>query len=346
MKPIVTAIAGFGLSGRYFHAPFLIKNESFSLARIVRQANTLPDEYADKTQLSSFEEVLADSEVELVVISTPNQLHAEMAEAALMAGKHVVLEKPVAPDGATARAIMRCAEKQDRQLFVFHNRRLDSDFMTITKLLEAGMLGELVDYEAHFDRWAPELGYRQWKEVAEPSISGLHDLGTHLIDQAVALFGVPRSVNAQLARQRPGSKIYDCFTVCLDYGELSATLKSSMLTRQQGPHFILNGSKGSFVKYGMDPQEGDLRAGRPVDSEGWGEESNELQGRLVTRIGGLEFDGGVQSLPGDYMEFYRRVYGAIREDGRPLLSMEEALVTVDILDAALISHKEGRKVNL
>ena len=346
MKPIQTAIAGFGLSGRHFHAPFLEKNPDFSLLRVVRRPGSQLLGGAPDVELSSFDEVLADPEIELLVVATPNLMHVEMARAALRAGKHVVLEKPMAPDGEQARELIDLAEKCGRQIFVFHNRRLDGDFLTVRRVVESGMLGELVAYEAHFDSWAPKLkiGSRDWKEKDEPSISILHDLGTHLVDQAVALFGRPFAVTAQLMRQRPGSQISDGFTLLLDYGHLQVTLKSSLLVRQEGLHFQLNGSRGSFVKNGFDPQESDLRRGRSVLDFGWGTEQKDKYGKIRTSLGGLEIEGTVETLPGNYMEFYKRIADVLRRSGSPFLLVEEALVTVDILDAAISSHREGRTI--
>ena len=344
MKPIQTAIAGFGLSGRYFHAPFLEKNKDFKLVRGVRRGDHLPAELSPDVQLSSFSEVLEDPGIELLVVATPNLLHAEMTRAALLAGKHVVLEKPMASDGEQARELIELAGKCEKQIFVFHNRRLDGDFLSVRKIVESALLGELVEYEAHFDRWSPKLGSgaRGWKEVDEPSISILHDLGTHLVDQAVALFGRPFAVTGKLVRQRPGSQISDGFTLLLDYGGLQVTLRSSLLVRQEGFHFLLNGSRGSFVKKGMDPQEADLRRGRSVLDPAWGVDAKENHGKIRTSLGGLEIEGSVDTLPGNYMEFYNRVAGALRGGGAPLLSVDEALVTVDILDAAIASHRQGR----
>ncbi len=346
MSAIKTAVVGFGLSGRVFHCPFLHASDYFILSRIVQNsARTAGDIYPD-IEMSSFKEVLEDGEIELVVVATPDTFHYDMAREALEAGKDVVLEKPCAPTAAQARLLVECAEKQNKNLFIFHNRRWDGDFMTVSKVVSSEMLGEIVEYEARYDRFKPDLNPKGWKEADEPSITILHDLGTHIIDQTVALFGAPTALTATLARQRAHSNIFDSFSAILDYQSFQATLKSSLLVREESPRYRINGRRGSFVKYGVDPQESDLQAGRdPLDPD-WGVEPEENWGVINSEINGVDFRGVVPSLSGNYMMFYDNVYEVIRKRGAMLLPAREALITPMIIDAIIQSHEQRKSIDL
>ncbi|WP_163337481.1 Gfo/Idh/MocA family oxidoreductase [Desulfopila sp. IMCC35008] len=347
MTQIKAAILGFGLSGAIFHAPFLEAADRFELAVILqRKGESAARAYPRARIAGNLESVLGDKSIELVVVGTPNALHFEMARQALLAGKHVIVDKPFTPTVAEAQELIGLARKKGLHLFVFHNRRWDGDFMTLRMIIEEGKLGEIVSYDASYDRYAPSLNSKPWKETAGPGISILHDLGTHIIDQAVCLFGRPEAVTGHLVTQREGSSVSDGFTVRLHYSGLHATLRSSLLVLEEGPRYVIHGRNGSFVKYGVDPQEDDMQAGcRPLDS-GWGEDAEEKWGVLHTRVNSVSKRETVPTLPGNYMHFYDNVAAVIR-DGAPIaMTAEEALVTVRIIEAVQESHREGRTIKI
>ena len=347
MSEIRTAIVGFGLSGKIFHAPFLEASAHFKLVSIVKRSGEAHEpDYPGAQIVRSFEDVIHDSSIELVVINTPNKLHFSMAKEALLAGKHVVVEKPFVITGDEGVELMELAGKNNRHLFVFHNRRWDGDFMTVRRVVESGVLGDLVSYTSHFDRYAPMLSKKEWKEAGDESVSVLHDLGTHLIDQAVCLFGLPSAVTADLRVERENSKIYDSFDIRLHYSAFYATLKSSLLTMEAGPRFSLHGKNGSFVKHGFDPQEDDLKAGFDPLDPAWGEESEEEWGTLHTLVNGLDSKGVARTLAGNYMGFYENVSSVIKEGAEMVISPQEALLTVRLIEAVQQSHRERKTILL
>ncbi|MGB3617015.1 MAG: Gfo/Idh/MocA family oxidoreductase, partial [Catalinimonas sp.] len=269
-EPITTGLVAYGMSGRVFHAPFLHTIPGFRLKTVVeRHRNESQARYPDVAVVRSLNDLLADAEVELVVVTTPNHLHYDDARRALEAGKHVVVEKPFVENPTQAEALIALARRQERLLMVYQNRRWDGDFLTVQKVVEQEMLGDLLRYEAHFDRYAKEIrtGGRVWKEETAGATGALYDLGTHLIDQALVLFGVPRAVEADLRAERPGSRIHDAFDLVLDYGHgrPRVVLRASVLVREPAPRYTLHGTAGSFLKWGLDPQEARLKAGRWPD---------------------------------------------------------------------------------
>lgn len=343
MVQINTAVVGFGLSGKVFHTPFLEASELFELTTIVqRSGDDAAKIYPTARIERSFTAVLEDDDIEVVAICTPNLLHFSMAKEVLLAGKHVIIEKPFVATSAEGEELIELAEKLGKHIFVFHNRRWDGDFKTVQKVMAEGMLGEIVSYEAHYDRFAPLLHAKGWKEVAEPTISILHDLGTHIIDQAVCLFGKPESVTANVWKQRKGSAIVDAFDIRLGYENIAVTLKSSLLVRESGPRYVIHGHDGSFVKYGIDPQEDDLKAGETPLRANWGLEPEGTWGLLHASSEGKDYREKVETLPGNYMGFYDNVAEVIQGKGKIAIPPQEALVTVKIIEASLQSHEEGR----
>lgn len=347
MANIKTAVIGFGLSGAVFHAPFLEAADRFDLAVILqRTGESAAQAYPHARIVRDLESVLGDESIELVVVGTPNALHFDMTRQALLAGKHVIVDKPFTPTVTEAKELIDLARKKSLNLFVFHNRRWDGDFMTLRALIEEGTLGEIVSYEASYDRYAPSLNSKPWKEAAGPAISILHDLGTHIIDQAVCLFGRPEAVTGHLVTQREGSSVSDGFTVRLHYAGMYATLQSSLLVLEEGPRYVIHGRSGSFVKYGVDPQEDDMQAGgRPLDP-GWGEDLEEKWGVLHTRVDSVSKRETVPTLAGNYMHFYDNVAAVIRDGAQMAMTAEEALVTVQIIEAVQESHREGRTIKI
>ena len=346
--PIRVGLAGFGMSGRLFHAPFLHADPRFSLRRVYERASELAkEEYPEAEVVHSFEALLTE-DIDLVIITTPNALHVFMAEAALRAGKHVVVEKPIAASREEAEALCRLSREQGVILTVYQNRRLDGGFLTARRLIEEGRLGEVVDYECHFDRFVSGYRTKQWKREGGRGVDLLYDIGVHLIDQAVTLFGLPEAVRGDLRRQRPESPGVDRFTLTLYYPELRAVLSAGELSAIEGPHLTVHGRRGSYVKYGRDVQEARLVQGlRPAGDSRWGQEEPERHGTLRT----LQEDGAfaetrVPTEIGNYGAFYDNLCQAIREDAPLLVRPEEAAAVLRILEAAQESSQERRQIPL
>jgi len=347
LKPIKTGLIGFGLSGRVFHAPFIHLAEEFELAAIAQRTKDSAKALYPKVRIArSHREIVDDPAIELAIVAAPNEFHFEMTKLALKAGKHVIVEKPFSPTVAETKELIQLAEEKSLHLFVFHNRRWDGDFMTLQQVIQNGLLGDIVEYEARYNRHKPELNPKPWKERVGPASGILYDLGTHIIDQAVCLFGAPKTVTARLYRQRKGTKIDDAFDVRLDYPTLKATLKSTLLAKDSEPRYIIYGQKGSFVKSGIDPQENDMQAGISPSSKEWGLDSPENWGTLNTSFNNLNFQGTIQTLPGNYMGFYKNVYEVIREAKPYAMDPHSAQITTAIIEAVLKSHEQGKSIPL
>jgi scyllo-inositol 2-dehydrogenase (NADP+) len=298
--------------------------------------------------VSQPEALFNDPAIDLVVIATPNLSHYSLAKTALQAGKHVVVDKPFVIHSQEAQDLIKLAEKNNKVLSVFQSRRWDGDFLTIKALLAAKMLGQVYSFVCHYDRFRPEVKAR-WREQDLEGSGILYDLGAHLIDQALQLFGLPQSITASLKQQRPGAQAVDYFHLLLNYDALQVILHSSCLVRQPGPHFQIHGDRGSFVKYGMDPQEAALLRGErpgPANPD-WGRESPEWFGELTTNSGGLEIlKAKIETLPGDYPGFYRQLQACLAGNDPPPVLASEAAKNIELIEKAIISSLEKRTVRL
>jgi len=331
------------MASKVFHAPVIEAVPSLRLKKIVeRRGEESRGRHAGALTVREFDEVLSDEDIELVVVATPNDSHFDLAGRALSAGKHVVVEKPFANTSSEARELIEVARAQNRLVTAHHNRRWDGDFMTVRKILGGGLLGRLVEYESHFDRYRNEPRPGAWRERAGAGSGVLYDLGSHLIDQALVLFGLPSEVTADVRTQRKFAEADDSFDVRLGYEGLSVTLKASMLAREPGPRFTLHGTEGSFVKHGLDPQEDALKLGGKPTAEGWGEEPEERWGLINTRAGGVDLRGRVKTEAGDYAAFYRNVADAIRGRAELTVKPEEAANTIRVIELALESSAAKR----
>lgn len=346
-KIINTAIIGFGLSGRVFHAPFLHVHPGFQLTKIVeRHGNSSTELYPGVEVVKNYQDLLNDKSLDLVVVASPNIFHFEQAKALLEAGKYVVIEKPVTPTSAEADELIKIAEKAGKKIFVFQNRRWDGDFKTVQQVVYNGYLGEILEYEAHFDRFAPGARRSAWRDEPLPAGGVLYDLGSHLIDQALVLFGLPTAVFADIRNQREGSQVDDYFEVNLYYNRLKVTLKASVFVKELGPRYITHGAKGSFVKYGIDPQEELLKEGLMPDSPNWGKEDPDYWGLLNAEMHGQQFYGNIETEPGNYMGFYNNVYEVITKGAEQAVQPEEARNVIRIIELAFESNREGKIIRL
>ncbi|MCY7351438.1 MAG: Gfo/Idh/MocA family oxidoreductase [Cytophagaceae bacterium] len=331
--PLHVALVGFGLSGRYLQAPFIVANPKFRLKTVVTSGSNTPKEIYNWVQVShDFESVLADPDIDLVSITTPNETHFDYARRALLAGKHVLVEKPMTATAAEAQELITLARQQNRVLSAYQNRRFDGDFMTVQKVVQNGWLGDLLSYEAHFDRYKPILNPKKWKETPGPASGILYDLGSHLLDQALVLFGRPQHVTGEVFTQRAGTDIDDAFDVRLDYGPLKVRLRASLLVREVGPRYVLHGTKGSFVKYGLDVQEDTLKAGAIPGTPGFGKEPESQWGILNTELAGVPFRGKLETEAGNFGLLFQNLYEAIVEKKPLLVKPEEVVEQLRILE--------------
>jgi scyllo-inositol 2-dehydrogenase (NADP+) len=342
---IGVGLIGYGMAGRIFHAPVLVPLPQLKLRKVVeRHKEDSRQRYPWVEVVRDAASLLTDEKIELIVVATPNASHFDFARDSLLAGKHVVVEKPFTPTSAQAQQLIELAARQNRLISVFQNRRWDGDFQTVKKLLDARLLGRLVEYESRFDRFRNRLKEDAWREAAGPGSGILFDLGSHLIDQALVLFGLPRMITADIRIQRDGGKTDDNFELILHYQELKVTLKSGMLVREQSPRFILHGTSGAFIKYGLDPQEEALKKGGTPSDANWGEEPREHWGTLITELDGLQLEARVETIAGSYQSYYRNIADAIGSRAPLAVKPEEARNTIRIIELALQSNEEKRTV--
>src|SRR5205809_3876780 len=279
---LTVGLVGFGLAGKVFHAPVIRAVEGLRLTAIVRRSGGgAPDpRYLDVEFLRSVDELL-DRAIDLVVIATPNTSHHPIAKQCLLAGRHVVIDKPFTTTAAEAEELVQLAKRKQRVVSAYQNRRYVGDFVTLQNLLSDGVLGRVAIFESHFDRFRPELTPTAWREQPHPGSGIWVDFGSHLLDQALVLCGNPRAVAADIRIERAGAAVDDAFDVTLHYPHMRALLRASMLAAAPGPTFAAHGTKGSFVKYGLDPQEAALKPGREPDEPDWDAEPSELYGELT-----------------------------------------------------------------
>jgi scyllo-inositol 2-dehydrogenase (NADP+) len=348
MQPIKTALCSFGMSGWVFHAPFIHLHERFELYAVFERTKNLGEEkYPGIKTFRSLEAMLADEEIELVIVNTPNYTHFDYAKQALLAGKHVVVEKPFTNTVAEAEELIALAAKQNKKLSVYQNRRWDSDFKTVQNIVQQKLLGEVVEAEIHFDRFNEVLSYKLHKETPGPGAGILPDLGPHLIDQALQLFGMPTAVFADATNMRPISQVEDYMELLLFYNNLRVRLKGSYLVREALPAYIFHGTKGSFIKPRADVQEADLQKGRDLTDTDWGTEPETGKGLLHTDKDGKNIIREyIVSEKGDYMSFYNGIYDALRNDKPLPVIAEDGLNVVRIIETAFKSVAEKKIIAL
>jgi scyllo-inositol 2-dehydrogenase (NADP+) len=344
---IDVGLIGFGLAGRVFHAPLVSAVPGLRLAAIVQRHTVSAAEqdpeafYPDARIVRSVDELLADDRIRLVIIATPNSTHAELAQHCLESGRDVVVDKPFTTSSTEARGLIRLAESQRRLLTVFHNRRWDGDFITVRQLLGSGAIGRTVGLESHFDRFRPNLRPDAWREKNEPGSGALFDLGSHLLDQALLLFGAPHGVLADVRIERDGAVVDDAFDVCLEYANLRVWLRSSMLAAENNHRFLIRGTHGAYVKYGFDPQEQELRKGAVAYSPTWGVEPQSAWGNVIRQHEHGCTSETVPTAAGDYRLFYENVRDAILGRAALEVTAEQAYDTIRAIELARESSHRG-----
>ncbi|MGM0573396.1 MAG: Gfo/Idh/MocA family oxidoreductase [Bacteroidota bacterium] len=344
-KPIQTGLASYGLSGQVFHAPFLESNPGYTLKKVWERTKRLSNHrYPHVEVVRQFEEMLDDQDIELVIVNTPDYTHYDLCKKALEAGKHVIVEKPFTLKASDGEKLIELAKSRNRVLSVYQNCRWHGDFLTMQEVLDQELLGQVVEFEAHFDRFQQEVDKTQWREQASLSRGLIYDLGAHIIDQALVLFGLPDSVVADLRVQRPGGEVNDYFDVRLKYPDTVVTLKGGLLVRETGPRYVIHGTEGSFLKYGIDPQEKDLANGYLPEGPDWGKEDEADWGILNTRLNGLHYYGNIESFPGNYHGYFNSIYRAIRLGENPAVKPEEGVNVIRIIEAAIQSSEVNKAI--
>jgi scyllo-inositol 2-dehydrogenase (NADP+) len=348
-KSFNVGLIGYGIAGQVFHAPMIKCVKGLNLKKI-RETKAENIQLANKRYpgadiVSDSNAIISDPDIDLIVIATPNTSHFSLAKEALNAGKHVVVDKPFTINSWEAEELILLAQQKAKTLSVYHNRRFDSTAKTVKKVIASGMLGTLVEYEAHYDRFRNYFRPNAWREKDEPGSGIFYDLGAHLIDEAQMLFGLPDEITADLRIQRPGGKTIDNFELVLNYPNLKVTLKGSMLVRETGAAVSLHGTNGSFVKHGMDVQEEALRAGiMPDDIPNWGVEPVSSWGKINTEYNGLHLTGNIESEQGDYRDYYRNIFGVLAGKEDLIVKPEQAANTIKIIELAIKSSLEKRTI--
>jgi scyllo-inositol 2-dehydrogenase (NADP+) len=338
---IKVGLVGYGISAKVFHAPFIATNSNFQLVSVVeRHKRESKEKFPHVQVVRNIDELLQNDAIDLVVITTPNETHFPYAKAALEAGKHVTLEKPVTTTSQEAKQLMEIASRSGRVLSVYQNRRYVSDFLTIKEILHKKLLGEVHTFEGHYDRYRAEARPQAWREHALPGSGILFDLGPHLLDQVLYLFGIPNTIAADIRMQRPHAKVDDYFDLRLDYRFLKVILQAGMLVREPGPRYLIHGTKGSFIKWGEDPQEALLRAGALPVGDDWGKENEDIYGILNTGSDGNIVREKYISHKGDYAAYYKNLYETI-VDGKPVRErIEHGYNTIRLIELANESHQK------
>ncbi|WP_420151695.1 Gfo/Idh/MocA family oxidoreductase [Spirosoma sp.] len=342
-KIINVGLVGFGLSGRYFHTPFLSVNPRFHLKKVASSRPEAVHQFDTSIEwVATPDELFADESIDLVFICSPNETHADYARKALKQGKNVVVEKPFALSESEAISLLELAHKQGLLATAYQNRRWDSDFLTIKRLLAEGALGTLIEYEGRYDRYSPVPPNSQsWKELPGAGRGNLYNLGPHLLDQALQLFGKPDTVQATVRSIRPNSQVTDYFEVKLGYADKIVRLESSLMVYQNQLRYSLHGTEGSFLKGGLDVQEERLRVNQLPDQASWGEEPEDRWGTLYRD----DQTNVVRSEPGNYTPFYNNLYDVLVNSAEPAVTPIDIQQLARVIDLAQESYRTQRTLS-
>ncbi|NBL64987.1 Gfo/Idh/MocA family oxidoreductase [Flavobacterium sp. NST-5] len=339
MKKIKTALLSYGMSGKVFHAPFLDLHPGFQLiGACERSKKNIQNDYPYTKTYDCIDDLLAD-DIDLVIVNTPVETHYEFAKKALLSGKNIIVEKAFTTTVAEAEDLKKIAVEQNKKIAVFHNRRWDSDFKTVKHILNRDMLGEIVEAEIHFDRYNPNLSIKIHKETNNPGAGILKDLGSHIIDQALCLFGFPEAVFADIRVTRENSVVDDCVDLILFYPKIRVRLKAGFFVREALPSYIIHGKKGSFLKSRGDVQEDELKLGRKPNNQDWGTEPEYKSGIIHTEINSVVLREKVPAFHGNYMDFFDEMYHAIIDDKIEPVTADDGIAVMKIIEAAIESNQ-------
>ncbi|MGA9638881.1 Gfo/Idh/MocA family oxidoreductase [Flavobacterium sp.] len=346
MQKIKTALLSYGMSGKVFHAPFITLHPGFELmGSWERSSKLIQADYPEVKSYPSLESIL-ESDANLVIVNTPTTTHYEFTKKVLEAGKHAIVEKAFTTTVAEAEELKALATIKGLKLAVFQNRRWDSDFKTVKKILNEGSLGEIVEAEFHFDRYNPNLSPKQHKETVNSGSGILKDLGPHLIDQALCLFGFPNAVYANIRVTREHSLVDDWMDIILYYSNLTVRLKAGVFNREMIPSFILQGTKGTFLKPRGDIQEDLLKLNYKPNLDDWGTETKENEGLWHTEIDGKIIREKIPTLQGNYYDYFDGMHQAITQNKPEPVTAHEGIQVMQIIEAAIESHAKKRMISL
>ncbi|MEX0661181.1 MAG: oxidoreductase [Balneolaceae bacterium] len=344
---ICVGIVGYGSSAKIFHFPIIQSVKGLQIKKVVqRSGSEARDNHPNIEIVQDLKDLLKDDLIDLVVITTPNAIHFDQARLALLADKHVIIEKPMTLSAKEADALIDLAKKRDLVLTTYQNRRWDGDFLTLKKVIKSGKLGKHVEFISNFNRFRNFQREGAWKEEDVPGSGILYDLSPHLIDQALQLFGTPNTVYADIRKQREGSVTNDYFRIDFDYGDFTATLNAGMLVPEESPRYILRGTEGSYVKYGMDPQENTLKSGKNPLSENWGVEEKENWGKLHLFKDGEIYTEIVETEVGGYENFYKNIVDAVSKNGELAVKPEQGREVIRMIELSQESDRLGKKVSV
>ncbi len=345
MKRITVGLVGYGLSGAIFHTPIIRTIQELVITKVA-SSNSLKvhKDLPDVSVVADPEKIFGDGGIDLVVICTPNHTHYELARMALLAGKHVVVEKPFVKSSAEADALIQLADERHLLLSVYQNRRWDNDFLTVKRCIESGLLGRIHTYEVHFDRYRP-LTKNEPDRPGSSNWGILYGLGPHLIDQALCLFGSPTTVAADIYTYRSGINAADYFHIVLGYDRLRILLHSGSMVKRPGPRYQVHGDKGSVIKFGMDSQEVLLRQGKDPTDPLWGRDVPEWHAELTTEIDGLPIIGKIETVKGAWEFYYQSIVTTLTAGGAPPVLAKEAKNTIKVIEQAIQSNEERKIIS-
>ncbi|WP_026897327.1 Gfo/Idh/MocA family oxidoreductase [Daejeonella oryzae] len=334
-KEITTGLMAYGMSGKVFHAPFLDQHPGFKFSGVLeRNKKSAQKDYPYIRSFDHSEDLLTNSDIELIVVNTPNNTHFEFAKQALLAGKHVLIEKPAATSIIEVKELFDLGRSVGKKVMIYQNRRWSSDFLATKEVLESGKLGQIIEIHLRFDRFRNFIGPKAFKENPVPGSGILYDLGAHLLDQAISLYGKPLSARKTLGKYRPGSQVDDYAHLHLKYpNQLNVFITLSMLVADPQPGIMIHGTKGSFIKSFCDTQEDQLISGMKPGDAGFGEELPGKEGHLtIVNENGEKEHVLVPSTRGRYMDLFEDVFQCIRNDKDFPVKEEDILAQLEILE--------------
>ena len=334
-KPIVTGLMAYGMSGKVFHAPFIDQHPGFKLQAVLERSKKLAQsDYPDIVSYNSRKDLVNNPEIEFIIVNTPNNTHYEFAKEALLAGKHVLIEKPMTVTASDAREIFDLGKKVNKKVLIYQNRRWASDFISTKQVLESGRLGRIIEIHLRFDRYRHFIGPKVFKETPVPGSGILYDLGAHLLDQVISMYGRPVFSHKTLGKYRPGSQVDDYANMHLQFAnQLNVFITLSMLAADPQPGIVIHGSKGSFIKSFCDTQEEQLIAGMKPNDKGFGEEPQGKEGRLTTiNENGEKIVELIPSAKGGYMDLFESVFQSIRHDKNFPVKEDDIITQIELLE--------------